>query len=104
MKLSQTRVAVAVYTIHCLLDREGGKPRTTQTLRKKNHTEKKILVFRPTVNKLRKRCAPFWRSRAKNPGCMGEQPLAPHGLIADLNLLTVFSSVFSVGSVVKSPC
>ncbi|MDR1624993.1 MAG: hypothetical protein LBT33_00505, partial [Spirochaetia bacterium] len=25
------------------------------------------------VNKLRKRCAPFWRSRAKNPGCMGEQ-------------------------------
>ncbi|MDR1626164.1 MAG: hypothetical protein LBT33_06445, partial [Spirochaetia bacterium] len=29
--------------------------------------------FSGTVNKLRKRCAPFWRSRAKNPGCMGEQ-------------------------------
>ncbi|MDR1627083.1 MAG: hypothetical protein LBT33_11145, partial [Spirochaetia bacterium] len=25
------------------------------------------------VNKLRKRCAPFWRSRAKNPGCMGRR-------------------------------
>ncbi|MDR1626641.1 MAG: hypothetical protein LBT33_08875, partial [Spirochaetia bacterium] len=30
-------------------------------------------TFFATVNKLRKRCAPFWRSRAKNPGCMGEQ-------------------------------
>jgi hypothetical protein len=27
----------------------------------------------PTVNKLRKGCAHFWRFRAKNPGCMGEQ-------------------------------
>jgi hypothetical protein len=26
-----------------------------------------------TVNKLRKRCAHFWRWSAKNPGCMGEQ-------------------------------
>jgi hypothetical protein len=32
-----------------------------------------FLTSESTVNKLRKRCAPFWRFRAKNPGCMGEQ-------------------------------
>ncbi|MDR1625814.1 MAG: hypothetical protein LBT33_04670 [Spirochaetia bacterium] len=60
-----------------------------------------LLAALPTVNKARKIFAPFWRSRAKNRAfrCNSSAPaglagfplqsLAPHGLIADLNLLAV---------------
>jgi hypothetical protein len=55
-------------------------------------------VYHPTVNKLRKRCAPAWAqgiapqspsSNFAKQNC--DQPLAPHGLIADLNLLQWFT-------------